>query len=60
MMVRVVMRMVHCMHFHSDRDPRSFTDLSPVRICSADTCCKTHFPALCGPEIYHSLPVEVL
>ena len=27
-MVRVVMRMVHCNHFHSDRDPRSFTDLS--------------------------------
>ena len=28
MMFRVVMRMVHCSHFHSDRDPRSFTDLS--------------------------------
>ena len=28
MMFRVVMRMVHCSHFHSDRDSRSFTDLS--------------------------------
>ena len=38
-MFRVVMRMVHCSHFHSDRDPRSFTDLS-LRTCSArGSCC---------------------